>query len=75
MFLLVVLATFPVVVPFMVFAETALAMRVCNAVSVAMLFAAGWTLGHYADGSAWCGGLAMSVIGIALIAAIIVLGG
>ena len=38
-FLLVVLATFPVVVPFMLFSETALAMRVSNAVALVTLFA------------------------------------
>jgi VIT1/CCC1 family predicted Fe2+/Mn2+ transporter len=74
-FLLVVLATFPVVIPFMVFEQTALAMRASNAVSVAMLFAAGWTLASYAGGSRWRGGLAMAVVGILLIIAIIALGG
>ncbi len=74
-FLLVVLATFPVVIPFMLFDQAALAIRVSNAVSVAMLFIAGWTLARYAGGSAWRGGLAMAVVGILLIAAIIALGG
>jgi hypothetical protein len=50
-------------------------MRASNAVSVAMLFAAGWTLASYAGGSRWRGGLAMAVVGVLLIAAIIALGG
>lgn len=74
-FLMVVLATFPVVIPFMVFQQTALALRVSNALSVAMLFAAGWTLASHAGGSRWRGGLAMAVIGTLLIGAIIALGG
>jgi hypothetical protein len=74
-FLMVVLATFPVVIPFMLFEQTAVAMRVSNAVSVAMLFAAGWTLASYAGGSRWRGGAAMAVVGTVLILAIIALGG
>jgi len=74
-FLLVVLATFPVVIPFLLFRETAFALRVSNALSLAMLFAAGWTLGRHAGGSAWQGGLAMAVTGAVLIGAIIALGG
>jgi VIT1/CCC1 family predicted Fe2+/Mn2+ transporter len=74
-FLLVVLATFPVVIPFMVFRETGVALRVSNALSLGMLFAAGWALGRYSGGSPWRSGLAMAATGAALIAAIIALGG
>jgi hypothetical protein len=74
-FLMVVLATFPVVIPFMLFEQTAVAMRVSNAVSVAMLFAAGWVLARYAGGSRWRGGAAMALVGTLLVLAIIALGG
>lgn len=74
-FLMVVLATFPVVIPFMLFEQTAVAMRVSNAVSVAMLFAAGWVLARYAGGSRWRGGAAMAMVGTLLVLAIIALGG
>ena len=74
-FLLVVLATFPVVIPFFVFQQTALALRVSNGLSLAMLFAAGWALARYAGGSPWRGGAAMAVTGAVLIGAIIALGG
>lgn len=74
-FLLVVLATFPVVIPFMVFQETGFALRVSNALSLGMLFVAGWVLGRYAGGSPWRSGAAMAATGAALIAAIIALGG
>jgi VIT1/CCC1 family predicted Fe2+/Mn2+ transporter len=74
-FLLVVLATFPVVVPFMLFDRVALAMRVSNLVALAMLFVAGWILARHAGGSPWRGGAAMAATGALLIAAIIALGG
>ena len=74
-FLLVVVATFPVVIPFFVFQQTAIALRVSNALSLVMLFAAGWALARYAGGSPWRGGAAMAVTGAALIGAIIALGG
>jgi hypothetical protein len=74
-FLLVVLATFPVVIPFFVFQQTAFALRVSNALSLVMLFMSGWALARYAGGSPWRGGLSMAVTGAVLIAAIIALGG
>ena len=49
-FALVVLATFPVVVPFMVLDHTVLALRVSNGLALATLFAGGFFLGRYAEG-------------------------
>ena len=72
---LVVLATFPVVLPFVVFRDTTLAMRVSNALAVATLFAGGYILGRYAGASPWRFGLAIAAIGVALVAAIVALGG
>jgi VIT1/CCC1 family predicted Fe2+/Mn2+ transporter len=74
-FLLVVLVTFPVVIPFAVLDTTALALRVSNAVALATLFAAGWTLGRYAGTKAWLGGVVMAALGAALVGAIMALGG
>ena len=74
-FILVVLATFPLVVPFMLLDRTALAVRVSNLVAVAMLFIAGWILARYAGGTPWRGGPAMAATGTVLLAAIIALGG
>ena len=74
-FLLVVLATFPVVIPFIFVRETALALRVSNLVSLVTLFVAGWALARYSGGTPWKGGLAMAATGAALITAIIALGG
>lgn len=75
MILLLVLATFPVVVPFIVIDELRLALRVSHALSLVMLFAAGWVVGRYAGGSPWRSGLAMALIALALFGAIVALGG
>lgn len=74
-FLLVVLATFPVVIPFMLFSETGLAMRVSNAVALVMLYIAGYRLGQYAGGIGWRTGLAMAAIGAVLVVITMALGG
>jgi VIT1/CCC1 family predicted Fe2+/Mn2+ transporter len=74
-FLLVVLVTFPVVIPFAVLDTTALALRVSNAVALVTLFGAGWTLGRYAGANAWLGGFVMAALGTVLVGAIIALGG
>lgn len=74
-FTIVVLATFPVVVPFMLFPETALAMRVSNAVALATLFLAGYALGRYSGGVPWRTGFAMVATGVVLVAATMALGG
>jgi len=74
-FVLVVLSTFPVVVPFVFLRETALALRVSNGLAVVTLFVGGWILGRHAEGNPWRFGLALAVIGAALVAAIVALGG
>lgn len=74
-FLLVVLATFPPVVPFLLLEQTGLAVRLSNLVGIAVLFVAGWILARYAGVKPWHGGLAIAVIGTLLITAIIALGG
>jgi hypothetical protein len=74
-FLLVVLVTFPVVIPFALFDTTSLALRVSNYVALIMLFASGWSLGRYAGGRAWFWGVVMASVGAVLVGAIIALGG
>ena len=74
-FLLVVLVTFPVVIPFMFISETLLAMRVSNGIALVLLFVAGVRLGGYAGVSPWRYGLAMTAIGAFLVSSIIALGG
>ena len=75
-FLLVVIATFPIVIPFLVTDDVALAMKLSRAITLVMLFAAGFTLGRHAGH--WrpvLTGLLMLLLGAALIAAVIALGG
>jgi hypothetical protein len=74
-FCLVVLATFPVVIPFMFIDQAALAVRVSNGVALAMLFIAGCVLARYSGGRPWYSGFALAITGALLIAAIMALGG
>lgn len=75
-FALVVIATFPVVVPFMFIDDVPKAMLVSQAVTVVMLSIAGVGLGRYAGyRRPWHTGAAMAVLGVALIAAVRALGG
>lgn len=74
-FLLVFLSTFPVVLPFLFFSRARLALRVSNAAAIVMLFLTGWAYGKYAGYRPWHVGSVMVVIGLALVALTIALGG
>ena len=74
-FLLVFLATFPVVIPFMVMKDAMAALRVSNSVSLVMLYLAGFALGQYARYRPWLLGLLMAIIGSVLVVITIALGG
>jgi hypothetical protein len=74
-FLIVVAATFPVVLPFAMFEDVATAKNVSRGVAVAMLFFGGLALGRYAGYGSWKVGLMMAGLGIVLVIAINALGG
>jgi len=74
-FLIVVAATFPVVLPFVFFTDVATAKDVSRWTAMAMLFLGGLALGRYAGSGAWKTGLVMVGLGAALVVAIIALGG
>jgi hypothetical protein len=75
-FLLVVLATFPVVLPFILIKDAAVAMQVFRVVAVVMLFFAGYELGRYGGHAHPIRtGVAMAVLGAVLIVAVMALGG
>jgi len=75
-FLLVVIATFPVVVPFLLTGDTNLAMRISRAITLLMLFLTGFALGRSAGhAKPLRTGLAMAVLGVVLIAIVMRLGG
>lgn len=74
-FLLVVLSTFPLVIPFMVIDDTARALLWSRLVAVGMLFLAGALLARHSGGNVLLNGLGMAAIGALLMAAIMALGG
>jgi hypothetical protein len=74
-FLIVVLATFPVVIPFIVFSDVGTAMFASRALALAMLFLGGLALGRYAGYGSLRTGFVMTGLGVALVVAIIALGG
>jgi hypothetical protein len=75
-FLLVVLATFPVVLPFLFVAEPVAAIRLSQAVTVLMLFISGFALGsHAGHARPMVTGFAMALFGVLLIAVVKALGG
>jgi hypothetical protein len=74
-FLIVVVSTFPVVLPFLVMQDVTLAQTVSRGIALAMLFLGGLALGRYAGYGSWRVGLLMAALGTALIVAINALGG
>lgn len=75
-FSLVVIATFPVVLPFLLTSNVAVAIRISRAGTVVMLFLTGVALGHYAGHvKPLRTGFVMAALGAALIAAVMALGG
>jgi hypothetical protein len=75
-FLMVVVATFPVVLPFMLTSDVARAMHFSQATTLAMLFIAGFALGRRAGyAHPLRTGLLMAVFGAALITGVKALGG
>jgi hypothetical protein len=74
-FLLVFLSTFPVVIPFMVMSDPEPALRLSNAIAVAMLFVAGQSLGSFAGLRPWRTGALMVLVGFVLVGVTIALGG
>lgn len=74
-FLWVVLATFPVAIPFMFMTDLGQAMRVSNGIAIMLLFLTGIAFGRIAGYRPLLTGLAMVVFGSLLVAFTIALGG
>ena len=74
-FLIVVLSTFPVALPFVLLGDVRSALLVSRVLTLAMLFAGGVMLARHAGYPAWKGGLALVGLGVALTVAIVALGG
>jgi hypothetical protein len=74
-FLIVVASTFPVVLPFVLIDDVAVAKALSRAIALAMLFFGGLALGRYAGYGSWRVGFMMAGLGTALVGAIRALGG
>jgi VIT1/CCC1 family predicted Fe2+/Mn2+ transporter len=75
-FMLVVVTTFPVVVPFLLTQEVAKAMSWSRGMTVVLLFAAGYVLGRHVEyPRPWLTGAAMAIFGAVLIVTVMALGG
>jgi VIT1/CCC1 family predicted Fe2+/Mn2+ transporter len=74
-FLLVFLSTLPVVLPFLFIKDLQPALRVSNAVALAMLYISGHVLAEHAGLRTVRTGLAMAAIGVALVGITMALGG
>ena len=74
-FVLVVLAGLPAALPFLFIDDARLALRVSNAVLVALLFLSGYWWARYTVSRPWVVGISFLVIGILLVVAAIALGG
>jgi VIT family protein len=74
-FLLVFLSTLPIVVPFLFVRDASRALRISNAVAVAMLFVCGYSFGRLTRYHPWGTGVAMVLLGCALVAMTMALGG
>lgn len=71
----VFLTTFPVVTPFLLAGDARVALRVSNAIAVAMLFITGFCFGRCAGRNPWVMGGAMLALGVALVSLTMALGG
>ena len=68
-------STLPIALPFLLFQDGQLAMRVSNGIAIAMLFVAGALYARVVGGRAWLIGATMVALGTMLVAMTIALGG
>jgi hypothetical protein len=73
--ILVILSTFPVVIPFIFVEDARLALRASNTLAVLLLFVCGFLFGRHAGLPPWITGLIMVAVGIVLVSIAIALGG
>lgn len=74
-FLLVLVATLPVVLPFVLIHEPSRALRISNGTAVLLLFITGYLYGHHTGHRPLWSGLIMTVIGGVMVGLTIALGG
>jgi VIT1/CCC1 family predicted Fe2+/Mn2+ transporter len=71
----VIFTTLPVTVPFIFMTNVTRALRVSNVIAIVLLFVTGWAFGRVAEHRPWLTGIVMVVLGIALVALTMALGG
>jgi|SRR5262245_27853382 len=74
-FVLVVVATLPVVLPFIFIHDPSRALRISNGIAVLLLFLTGYVYGHHTGHRPLTSGLIMTIIGGAMVGLTIALGG
>ncbi|HWT79461.1 MAG TPA: VIT1/CCC1 transporter family protein [Candidatus Methylomirabilis sp.] len=74
-FWLVFLSTIPAVVPFLLFPDRFVALRVSNLLLLIMLFWAGYRWGRATNSNPWIVGLILLLVGLAMVAVVMALGG
>ena len=74
-FWLVFLSCLPASLPFFIFRDPQVALRVSNFLLVALLFVVGQQWGKYAQTNRWGAGLTMVILGLSLVGVAILLGG
>jgi VIT1/CCC1 family predicted Fe2+/Mn2+ transporter len=73
--LVVIVATFPIVAPYLIFANPHLAVRISNLIGLILLFLLGASWGRHAGGTPWRVGLGLVLLGLVLVGITIALGG
>ncbi|HUK83110.1 MAG TPA: VIT1/CCC1 transporter family protein [Verrucomicrobiae bacterium] len=74
-FLWVFVTTFPVTIPFIFMHDVHQAMRMSNGIAIALLFLTGYAFGRCSEYHPWLTGFLMVVLGCALVAMTMALGG
>ena len=74
-FLLVFVSTFPMVIPFILMHQVRPALRVSNAIAIFLLFLTGYAFGRMTGRHPWAVGIAMVILGVALVGITTALGG
>jgi len=74
-FLLVIVATLPVVLPFLFVHDPTRALRISNGIAIVLLFLTGYIYGHHTGYRPLGSGLILIVIGVAMVGTTIALGG
>jgi len=74
-FFLMLISTFPIIIPFIFIRDTQLALRISNMIAIVLMFLCGWSLAKYVGSNKWLMSLGMTLIGIVLVLITIALGG